>query len=272
MATPTLTTQWLAETRTRGPLVHHLTNLVTINDCANITLCIGASPVMSDSVEEADQLTALASALVLNMGTLKPVQVEAMLKAGAVAHTHSLPIVFDPVGAGATAYRRETAQKIMNEVKPSIVKGNLAEIKFLAGWESRQKGVDSLDGGDDAAAVSLALARKYTCVVAATGVIDYVSDGTVVYSVSGGRAELGRVTGTGCMTASLVASLAGAGADPLTAAILGILVMNRAGEISGGTDRALVAMGQFRIGLFDAIANLRDEDLMTADRVHLVQL
>jgi hydroxyethylthiazole kinase len=270
MATPNLTRDWLAETRAKSPLVHHLTNLVTINDCANVTLCIGASPVMSDSHEEADQLTALASALVLNMGTLNPAQVEAMVKAGKTAHEKGIPVVFDPVGAGATVYRQQTARRIMEEVKPTIVKGNLAEIKFLVGLTSVQKGVDSLDDGGAAEAV-LALARAHRCVAAATGVVDHVSDGTSVWTVTGGRAELGRVTGTGCMTASLVGSLAGAGADGITAALLGILVMDRAGEISGTNFDKGLGMGHFRTGLFDAIGSLKDADLLVSDRIRLVQ-
>ena len=271
MTDPNLTKNWLAEIRAKGPLVHHLTNLVTINDCANMTLCIGASPVMSDSVEEADQLTALASALVLNMGTLKPTQVEAMVKAGMAARTKGIPVVFDPVGAGATAYRQETAKKIMDEVKPTIVKGNLSEIKFLVGFSSEQKGVDSLETGDDAPAAVRALARQYRCVAAATGVVDYVSDGEKVWSVTGGRSDLGRVTGTGCMTASLVASFAGAGADPVAAALLGILAMDRAGEMAGVVFSQGGGMGQFRTGLFDAVGILTDEDLLATERIRLVR-
>jgi hydroxyethylthiazole kinase len=260
---------WLARTRAKSPLVHHVTNLVTINDCANITLCVGASPVMSDSREEAGQLTAIASALVLNMGTLNPPQVEAMVAAGAAARSLGLPVVFDPVGAGATPYRQATARRIMDEVRPAIVKGNLAEIKFLVGLASDQKGVDSLDVGGAPEAV-LTLARAYGCVAAATGAVDYVSDGQGVWAVDGGWPELGRVTGTGCMTASLIGSLAGAGADGLTAALLGILVMDRAGEISGaGFDRGL-GMGHFRTGLFDAVAALTDAELMAEERVRRV--
>lgn len=269
METPNLTRPWLAETRAKGPLVHHLTNLVTINDCANVTLCIGASPVMSDSHEEADQLTALASALVLNMGTLNPLQVEAMVRAGQAAHKKGIPIVFDPVGAGATPYRQQTARRIMEEVKPTIVKGNLAEIKFLVGLASVQKGVDSLEGAGAAEAV-LTLAKTFGCIAAATGAVDHVSDGTTVWSVTGGRAELGRVTGTGCMTASLIGSLAGAGADPATAALVGILVMNRAGEVSGRAFEQGQGMGHFRTGLFDAIGAMKDADLLAGERIRVV--
>jgi len=270
MTRPNLTRDWLAETRNKGPLVHHLTNLVTINDCANVTLCLGASPVMSDSHEEADQLTALASALVLNMGTLNPPQVEAMVKAGLAAHQKGIPVVFDPVGAGATPYRQQTAKRIMDEVKPTIVKGNLAEIKFLVGLATTQKGVDNLDSGGATEAV-LALAKTRHCIAAATGEVDFISDGVAVWSVTGGRAELGRVTGTGCMTASLIGGLAGAGADALTAAILGILVMDRAGEIAGKVFKDGQGMGHFRTGLFDAIGQLKDIDLLATERVRLVQ-
>jgi len=266
---PNLNQPWISRTRAIGPLVHHLTNLVTINDCANITLCLGASPVMSDSHEEADQLTVLASALVLNMGTLNPPQVEAMVKAGEAARARGIPVVFDPVGAGATPYRQATARRIMDEVRPTIVKGNLAEIKFLVGLSSGQKGVDSLEEAGAPEAV-LALARAYGCVAAATGAVDHVSDGAGVWAVNGGRAELGRVTGTGCMTASLIGSLAGAGADGLTAALLGILVMDRAGEISGTEfDRGL-GMGHFRTGLFDAVGALTDADLLADERIRRV--
>lgn len=271
MTEPTLNRPWIAELRSKSPLVHHLTNLVTINDCANVTLCFGASPVMSDAVDEADQLTALASALVINMGTPNEVQVEAMVRAGRAARDRGLTIVFDPVGAGATPYRQAVAARILDEVGPTVIKGNLAEIKFLGGLSTAQRGVDSLDAGSDAPAAVTTLARARNCVVAATGAVDHVGDGTSVWSVTGGRPELGRVTGTGCMSASLVASLAAAGADPVTASLLGIVAMNRAGETAGGLFEKGLGMGSFRIGLFDALSLMTDANLKATERIARVR-
>ncbi len=256
--------------RAQAPLIHHITNAVTINDCANITLALGGSPVMADSPDEAADMVNFAGALVLNMGTLHQRSVDAMIAAGKKARELGKPVIFDPVGAGATGFRRDTASTIVKTVHPTIIKGNAAEIKFLAGESSRQRGVDSLDAEARDAAISLARANQ--TVVAVTGVTDLITDGKVLYTITGGTALLGRITGTGCMTASLVGCFASVEADPLKAALLGILAMNLAGEKA---EKALLAgqgTGHFRINLFDAISTLAVEDFPWDERVRREEL
>lgn len=251
--------------RAQAPLIHHITNAVTINDCANITLALGGSPVMADSPDEAADMVNFAGALVLNMGTLHQRSVDAMQAAGLKARELGKPVVFDPVGAGATAFRRETALKLVKTVHPTIIKGNAAEIKFLAGEASRQRGVDSLEG--DALTAAVALAQSSGAVVAATGVVDLITDGKVLYRIKGGTPLLGRITGTGCMTASLVGCFASVEQDQLKAAVLGILAMNIAGE---NAEKALLpgqGTGHFRINLFDAVSLLTSQDLPWDERV-----
>lgn len=248
--------------RAASPLIHHITNYVTMNDCANATLAIGGSPVMTAAVEEAPQMAALASALVLNMGTVDEGCLRAMLAAGRVAADRGIPVVFDPVGAGATEYRRNIALRIMEEIRPDIVKGNAAELSFLGGLASSQRGVDSRETAK--ADALFAVAARYGCVAVATGEQDYVCDGAELWAVRGGNPPLGRVCGTGCMSASLAASLAAvSGENLLQAALSSCLAMKLAGEEA---ERIALASGRggtpglstFRWALMDALGRLDD--------------
>lgn len=212
--------------RVRGakPLVVHVTNLVTINDCANATLAIGASPVMIDEISEAADMIAFAGALVLNMGTVNERQFMLMQAALQAACIQGIAVVFDPVGAGATPWRQRVARHLVQSFDASrgsrlYIKGNAAELSFLAGQASKQKGVDSLQAGDEDAVRRLA--GDSNCIAIATGAVDIASDGEQVLRFEGGCPEIGEVCGTGCMGASLLASLAAvlpADADPLEAA------------------------------------------------------
>ena len=168
--------------RAACPLVHHITNYVTVNDCANATICAGGSPVMTDEALDLPGMVPLASAVVLNMGTLNVRTVESMVQAGKIANAHGIPVLFDPVGAGATPYRTQTAERILREVKVSVIKGNAGEIGVLAGTGGEVKGVDSHGGTDTAAAVRT-LAQRTGAVTAATGETDYVSDGKTAYTL-----------------------------------------------------------------------------------------
>ncbi|AEJ18339.1 hydroxyethylthiazole kinase [Gracilinema caldarium] len=260
----------LENIRSSSPLIHHITNTVTINDCANITLALGGSPVMADSPEEAGEMASFAGALVINMGTLHPSAISSMIKAGTRAREIGKPVVFDPVGAGATQFRQSTAKEILRNVRPTIIKGNAAEIKFLAGEVSNQRGVDSLDSNADQAA--LALARSSGSIVAATGAIDTVTDGKLLYKISGGSPMLSRITGTGCMTSSLVGCFSSVMASPLFAAILGVLTMKLAGEKAQIALKPGQGSGQFRINLFDAISLLTPSDYVWEERITYVTL
>ena len=154
----------LEKVREQAPLVHNITNYVTVNDCANAVLAIGGSPIMADDIGEAEDITAISSALVLNMGTLNQRTIASMLAAGKKANKMGIPVVFDPVGAGASALRNDTAKKVLEQVKISILRGNLSEISFVAGMEASTKGVDSSekDSKNDAAAVGRKAAEKLT--------------------------------------------------------------------------------------------------------------
>lgn len=253
------------EVHTISPLVHHITNYVTVNDCANITLGIGASPIMADSAEEAADITKISSALVLNMGTLNERTVPSMIQAGKAANAANIPVVFDPVGAGASNFRNETAKKIVDEVKLTVLRGNISEIRFLSGLSSETKGVDAsqsdLHESETAKDIAASLAKKLDCVVAITGAIDVVSDGKQTFCIENGHAKLSSLTGTGCMSSSLTGSFCGAAPKkPLASAIAALLCMGIAGEIAF-EKAGQIGNGSFRCALHDAISQMSPEIL-----------
>ncbi|MDR0334824.1 MAG: hydroxyethylthiazole kinase [Methanomassiliicoccaceae archaeon] len=190
--------------RERRPLVHQITNSVSMNDCANITLCAGGTPVMSDAAGDVEEMVGHASALVLNIGTPSDKTIEAMVIAGAAANRKGIPVILDPVGAGATKYRMNAVRKILNEVRISVIKGNAGEIGALAGAGGRVRGVDSdgLDG--DPVEVCRSLSKKTGAVVAMTGAVDIVTDGTRVAVVNNGHEMMTSVSGTGCMAGAVI--------------------------------------------------------------------
>ncbi|EKQ56563.1 MULTISPECIES: hydroxyethylthiazole kinase [unclassified Clostridium] len=253
----------LDEVRNKKPLVHNITNYVTVNDCANILLAIGASPIMADDIKEAADITKISSALVINIGTLNERTVESMIASGKKANELNIPVVFDPVGAGASEFRNSTTKKILDEVKVSVIRGNMSEIKFISGLESTTKGVDASEsdaktGSDEGINVAKSLANKLNCTVAITGATDIISDGKRVAILENGTKMLSNVTGTGCMTTSLVGAFCGAGSDYFLGAVSGIISMGIAGEIA--FDKAgQVGTGSFHIAIIDAISNLNSE-------------
>jgi hydroxyethylthiazole kinase len=257
----------LSNLKQKTPLVHHLTNYVTVNDCANIVLAIGGSPVMADAIEEVEEMVGIASALVLNIGTLNARTIGSMLAAGRKAKALGIPVILDPVGVGATVLRTETAERIIQEVKPDVIRGNMSEIKVLFGLNVATKGVDSVADAEDATSVAKEMAQRHNCVVAITGKTDIVSDGTEVYLIENGHRILADVTGTGCMTSSLVGSFCGANENYLFAAIAGIASMGIAGEIAQESLASEEGIGTFRLRLFDAIYNLTPEVLANRGKV-----
>lgn len=258
----------LCRVKERGPLVHHITNYVTTNDCANIVLAIGGSPVMADAIEEVEEMVSIASALVINIGTLNSVKVESMIKAGKKANELGVPVVLDPVGVGATSYRKETALRLINEVKFAVIRGNLAEIKVLSGMEALSKGVDSGESEtDDAGEIARNLAGKLNTVIAITGAVDYISDGLKVISLKNGHEMLKNVTGTGCMTTSLIGTYCGVTEDYLAAAALGVLTMGLAGERAYGRLRSYEKSGNFKVKLIDAVGIFSYEDIEKRGKV-----
>ncbi len=246
--------------REQVPLIHQITNYVTVGDCANVTLAIGASPVMADDLAETEDIAAISSALVLNMGTLNERTIASMLASGKRANALGIPVIFDPVGAGASGLRNKTAKKILEQVDISILRGNLSEISFLAGQKASTRGVDvsAADAENDGTAIAQNTARQYRCVTAITGAVDIVSDGERTIAIKNGHPMLSKVTGTGCMTTALTAAFAAVSEDYLAAAVSGITAMGVAGEIAfeKAGDRGT---GSFRIALMDAVSMLNSE-------------
>jgi hydroxyethylthiazole kinase len=239
--------------RAARPLVHHLTNSVVTNDTANLTLLAGASPVMAHALEEVEDMVTLASALVLNIGTLDPAQVEAMRRAGRRARERGVPIVLDPVGAGATAYRTRVAHELIAEVRPTVVRGNAGEIGTLAGTGGEVRGVDSVGASADPRTAVEHAARRFAAVAAITGRLDYLSDGHRTLVVDHGHPWLTQLTGTGCMATSMIGAFLAVEPDAVLATAAALACFGLAAESA-----ALVSTGPgtFKAALFDAVAAL----------------
>jgi hydroxyethylthiazole kinase len=249
----------LATIRERKPLVHQITNYVVMNETANATLALGALPVMAHAREEVEEMVSLASAVVLNIGTLSPHWVEAMVAAGRAAHARGVPVVLDPVGAGATTYRTETARRILGEVPVTVLRGNAGEVATLVGVAAEVRGVESIDAGGDNGALAREAARRLGLVASVTGPVDHVSDGSRLLRVVNGHELLGAVTGTGCMSSALTGCFLAAKPDePLEAAAEALGAFGVAGEVAAEAARG---PGSFHVALYDALWNLRPETL-----------
>ena len=248
----------LTAIRERKPLVHQITNYVVMNETANATLALGALPVMAHALQEVEEMAGAASALVLNIGTLSDDWVQAMLLAGRAANRVQVPIVLDPVGAGATAYRTEVARRLLGELEIAVVRGNSAEIATLVGRAAEIRGVEAVGSGGGPELAREA-ARALGCIVAVTGPVDHVSDGTSVRSVANGHELLGTVTGTGCMSTAITGCfLAVRGDDPLAAATEALVAFGVAGEDAAERARG---PGSFHVELYDALYGLEPETL-----------
>ena len=233
------------------PLVHHLTNYVSVSLVANTTLLTGALPVMAHAHEEVEEMVGLASALVVNIGTLDPPFVEAVLLAGRRANEKGTPVILDPVGAGATSFRTKTAERLLSELSIAAVRGNAGEIATLAGLAAEVRGVESLTGDAREAAARAAEALGVT--VAATGKTDYVSDGERILAVSNGHPLMGRVVGSGCAATAVVGCFAAVGGGEAETVAHALAYFGRAGEVAaeGARDG-----GTFEPQLLDALAQL----------------
>jgi hydroxyethylthiazole kinase len=244
----------LAAIRERKPLVHQITNYVVMNETANATLSLGALPVMAHAVEEVEEMASVAGALVLNIGTLSKHWIEAMLLAAKAASAAGVPVVLDPVGAGATRLRTETAQKILDEAEIAVVRGNAAEVATLAGREAEIRGVESIGASDSGAELAAVAAAALGCVASVTGPVDHVSDGERTIAIANGDALLGTVSGTGCMSTAITGCFLSVGPErPLEAAAEALAAFDVAGE-----DAAVGAKGpgSFHVALYDALYNL----------------
>lgn len=258
----------LGRVRTQCPLIHNITNYVTVNDVANAVLALGASPIMADDIAEAADITAMSAALVVNIGTLNSRTLASMLDAGRRANAQGVPVVLDPVGAGASRLRNEATEQLLREVKLTVLRGNLSEIAFVAGLQAAAKGVDvsEADAGRDPEMVALTAARRLDCTVAITGAVDVITDGGRVARIHNGHRLLSRVTGTGCMTTALVGACAGVAEDAFLAAVAGVASMGIAGEIafelagSRGT-------GSFHMAILDALSRMDGAQLAQRGKI-----
>lgn len=253
--------------RAQRPLVHNITNYVTANDCANIVLACGASPIMADDPQEAAQITAGCRGLNLNLGTLSQPRLTAMLRSGQQANAQGIPIVLDPVGVGASDFRMEAAQALLRQVRFTAIRGNLSEIKALYLGCGSGGGVDTADAiQEDALEDSIALAKAMSqqtgAVTALTGVIDIVTDGCRTYCIRNGHPMMSTVTGAGCqLTALMAAFLAAAPDKPLDAAADAVCAMGLAGELAARRLTPLDGNASYRNYLIDAVFNLTPQQL-----------
>jgi hydroxyethylthiazole kinase len=254
----------LDRVRRRRPLIHHMTNWVVMNDTANATLALGALPVMSHAKEEVAEMVDAAGALVLNPGTLYPDLVEAMLIAGKRANEKGVPIVYDPVGVGATAYRNVTAERLMKDLHIDVVRGNSGEVGALAGAGGVVRGVESVEGVSDPVAVARDLARRRATVVAITGKRDILSDGTRVLGVDNGHEMLKTITGTGCMATTVIAVFCAVESDRLLAAASALAGYGLAAQNAARRARG---PGSFREALLDSLYHLKPSDLVKGARI-----
>ena len=247
------------------PLVHQITNYVVMNETANATLALGALPVMAHAPQEVEEMASLAGALVLNIGTLSEDWVEAMLIAGKAANRAGAPVVLDPVGAGATRYRTETAKRLLDELDVAVLRGNAAEIATLVGREAEIRGVESIGAAGSGAELATAAAQALGVVASVTGPVDHVADGERVIAVANGHELLGTVSGTGCMSTAITGCFLAVRSDaPLDAAAEALVAFGVAGEDAA---RDAKGPGSFHTALYDALYGLDPATLDARARV-----
>lgn len=249
------------------PLVHHITNYVTVNLVANVTLCTGALPVMAHARDEVAEMSSAASALIINIGTLDAAQIESALVAGESANENGIPIVLDPVGAGATALRTQTAERLLTELEVSAVCGNAGEIATLAGLSAEVRGVESLAG--DAEEATFQAARTLGLTVAATGETDYVSDGERVLAVENGHPHMGRIVGSGCASTAVTGCFAAVGGRDVETVAAALAYFGRTGEAAA---EKADGPGTFEPRLLDALAGIAGDPSGLEDAARVKEL
>ncbi len=257
----------LERVRNEKPVVHHLTNWVTIYDCANIVKVFGASPVMAHAREEAAEMAGIASALVLNIGTLTADLIEAMKLAAKSANSKGIPVVLDVCGAGATRLRDSKVAELLSEVKINIIKGNASEIARVAGENVVTKGVDSTEVGNNIAEIAKDLAREKSCTVVVTGKEDVVTDGKKTYIVRNGVDMMANIVGTGCMAASVIGTFAAVEKDLAFAAAAGLSCYEIAAE---NANKSAEGPGSFKEKLFDCVYLLNEEQVESLHKIDVL--
>ena len=259
----------LENVRAKSPLVHNITNYVTVNDVANVLLAAGGSPIMSDDANDVEDITSICGGLNINIGTLNKNTIPSMFLAGKKANALGHIVLLDPVGAGASRLRTDTANRLMQEVRFDAVRGNISEIKTLCTGSGSTKGVDAdaVDAVteanlDDGVALVKAFAKQTGCIIAVTGAIDLVSDGERCWCIRNGRAEMSRITGTGCQLSALMTAFLVANPDrKLDAAAAAVCMMGLAGEIGWANMQPGDGNSTYRSRIIDAIFNMTGDAL-----------
>ena len=259
----------LENVRAKSPLVHNITNYVTVNDVANVLLAAGGSPIMSDDADDVEDITSICGGLNINIGTLNKNTIPSMFLAGKKANALGHIVLLDPVGAGASRLRTDTANRLMREVRFDAVRGNISEIKTLCTGSGTTKGVDAdaVDAVteanlDDGVALVKAFAKQTGCIIAVTGAIDLVSDGERCWCIRNGRAEMSRITGMGCQLSALMTAFLVANPDrKLDAAAAAVCMMGLAGEICWANMQPGDGNSTYRDRIIDAIFNMTSDAL-----------
>ncbi len=254
----------LSKVKAQKPLVHHITNWVTIYDCANVVRAFGALPVMAHAKEEVEEMAGIASSLVLNIGTLTPELVDSMILAGKKANEKKIPIVLDCVGVGATKLRDNEAKRILESIHVDVIKGNSSEIGKLAGAKAQTKGVEALfvEGNLIELAKKLALEQKSTVVI--TGKEDIVSNGNKTFLIKNGDAMMGSIVGTGCMAASVIGAFCAVEKDHAIASAAALACFDIAGELAAKKSNG---SGSFKENFYDEIYNLNSEKIRAMQKI-----
>lgn len=258
----------LAAIRERRPLIHSITNFVVMNETANAVLCIGALPVMSHAPQEVEEMAAAAGAVTLNIGTLEPEWVDAMELAGRRANDMDVPVILDPVGAGATRLRTDACRRLLDRVKISIVRGNAAEVAALAGSAAEIRGVESISALESVDRLASEFARAFGVTAAVTGPVDTVSDGRRVAKIANGHVMLSRVVGTGCMSSMIVGAFSAVQPDAFAAAAEGLCAFGVAGETAAESSGE--RPGSFHVELYNALYALDGETARSRARVSVL--
>lgn len=241
-----------------SPLVHNITNYVVMNNTANALLSIGASPVMAHAVEEVEDMVKIAGALVINIGTLSEKWIEAMKKAVIAADKKGIPIIIDPVGAGATPYRTDTCLEILKAASPAVIRGNASEIMALVNADIRTRGVDSTQSSDSALEAAHQLAASYDCIVSVSGETDLITDGKSDIRVYNGHKMMPCVTGLGCTATALTGAFCAVSGSVLESAAAAMAVMGVCGEIAVEKSSG---PGSLQMNLIDIFYNITEEQI-----------
>ena len=267
----------LENVREKHPLIHNITNYVTVNDCANILLACGGSPIMSDAAEEVEEITSICGGLNINIGTLNKRTINSMHLAGKKANELNHPVVLDPVGAGASNLRTKTASELIENINFSAIRGNISEIKALAVGEGKTKGVDAdvsdtvtRENLDSAVKFAKDFAKKVGAIIAITGAIDIVADSEKAYCIFNGRPEMSSITGTGCQLSALLAAYLTANPNnQLEAAATAVTLMGVSGEVAYKRMTDMDGNSSYRNYIIDAVYNMTGDELENYAKIEI---